>query len=216
MQKNRNQDKLPIGYYEYRELVKKRLLYQEIVEVFYIINGNTEKKYDFLDLCIPLGYPFHGKNWEQNKDAQTHIMNSKILFRLKNKGIIGILPTKKWTTSPYKYALDILQKGEQTISPTSQSINVSETIFWKENIEKKIIQVDVYWLGKQDGMPMALKITFSTQESMWIALVEMGVSEMTDMYCTEFMTLFFSEKTQAELADFNLLSEIATYIDIIK
>lgn len=218
--RNTNLNKLPIGYYEYRELVKKRLLHQEMVEVFYVIDGNVERKYNFSDVCVPMFYTFNSENWEEDKDDQTHTINSKVLFRLKNKGIIGILPTKKWTTCS-AYGLDILKKGEQTISSTSQTINVSETIFWRDKLEKKIIQVDVYWLDiifkeKQKGFPMTLKITFSNQESIWIALIEMGVSEMTDVYGTEFITLFFSKNTQTELVDFDSLSEIATHIDTIK
>lgn len=244
--RNTDKNKLPVYYYEFRELVRKRLLHERITEVFYVLD-KTQYSFSYNSRINSYEETFyyntisHKEDWKTNPKVEQHEVNHKILFRLYGRGIIGILGTKKYMSGGYKgenfisfgdAGLDILKKTEQRISSTSKSINVSETVMWYDALYQKIIQVDVYWLdmieeNKQFGYPMTLKLTFENKKEVWISLIQEGINEMVDAWGTKFMTIYFSKKVQKNIIkDFDIeestveyfssLAEIATHIDIIK
>ncbi|WP_291725885.1 hypothetical protein [Bernardetia sp.] len=217
--KNKYTNRKPKCYYEFRELVRKRLLHGRITEVFYVLDKRehhlrynpVSKSYDSIYSYNSISYK---DDWKINAEVEKHEVNHKVLFRLYGRGIVGILGTRRYLSYNMTEiekevldwaGLDILKKSEQIILPNSKSINVSETTQWEGVLHQKIIQIDIYWVGiidsddTESGYPMTLQLLFENGRKIWISLIREGINEFVDDWGTEFMTIYFSENVQKEI-----------------
>jgi len=188
-----------INYYE---RIVSNLIGQKIVEIYY-----EEINYDSII-----------EFWEYS--SEIHSIDMNVIFVLDNGKIIQI----KWDNEFYCYGIgfEVLEKIELR-NDIIKTINVTNQVNWKNILNKKIIEVSVFWetvsfidsnLSDEilnntllNRLPQSWEVEVE-DEKLWVSTLE--IKEEGDYYCADHLTIFFSEKSYQKFKLIELADKIYT------